>query len=188
MKMLKLSLNVDFNKTTKVFDLIYGIGARYQNVNSTANLTSDYQLLYNTTRYPNDGSQVSDFFAYSQVKIAPIKKLDVSIGVRWNSQKLMCNFNNLDFDLNNIKTSNSSLIKSILLSYKPINHTILSRSYYDGFRNQMLMILVRFLKKTVKMLLCQMQILSQNMHKTLSCLWFMLKNHLILKFKCLNHF
>ena len=128
-------LNIDFNKTTKVFDLIYGMGARYQNVNSTANLTSNYQVLYNTTRYPDDGSQVSDFFAYSQVKIAPIKKLDLSIGMRWNSQKLMCNFNNLDFDLNNIKTSNSSFIKSILLSYKPINHTILSCSYYDGFRN-----------------------------------------------------
>ena len=126
---------LDFNKTVHSIKLAYGIGSRNQNISSTANLTSIDEVFYNTTRYPDGGSIVQDFFAYSLFNLPLNKKTDLLLGLRWNNRKLNAVFRDPSFPFSKIENKNTSFVKSILLSYKPISQASISASYYGGFRN-----------------------------------------------------
>ena len=128
-------LNIDFNKEIKNVKLAYGIGTRNQNITSTANLSNNNSTSYNTTRYPDDGSSVQDFFAYSQANFLINKKLDLLIGGRWNSSELRAKYNNPTFSFKDVKNNNIAFVKSLLISFKPIRNTTINAAYYGGFRN-----------------------------------------------------
>ncbi|MAJ89850.1 MAG: hypothetical protein CMD08_01035 [Flavobacteriales bacterium] len=126
--------NIDLNKKIKKTKIIYGVGARHQNVNSSAYLSDGQSTFYNPTRYPEKGSAVQDVFAYGQVAFNIYKDVNLLIGARLNKERLIAKFNNPFLDFDTIKNNNVSFVKSILLSYK-IKASTLSLSYYDGFRN-----------------------------------------------------
>ena len=125
--------NIDFTKRNQKIKLAYGIGARGQKISSTARLSDDNSNFYNTTRYPENGSIMQDFFAYSQANFSLYKRLNLLIGGRWNSSQLRAKFNNLNFQ--DIKNNNTSFVKSALISFNPIRNTSINAAYYGGFRN-----------------------------------------------------
>ena len=127
--------NIDLKKKYKNIELAYGAGTRKQNISSTANLSNKNSTFYNTTRYPDGGSNVQDFFTYSQINISFIKKLSLIIGGRWNRSKLIAKFNNPSFIFENVKNATFSFVKSALISFSPINNTIINAAYYGGFRS-----------------------------------------------------
>ena len=127
--------NVDFNKAIHKLKFAYGIGARNQKVLSTADLSTQNSIFYNTTRYPDGGSSVQDFFAYSQINFYITKKLDLLVGGRWNKNVLTATFNNPSFSFKNIETRNSSFVRSALISFVATKSTTINASYYGGFRN-----------------------------------------------------
>ena len=128
-------INIDFKKKFNSIRLAYGIGYKKQYVASDANLSNYNQTLYNTTRYPSGGSNVEEFFTYSQLNINISEKIDILFGGRLNESSINADFNNNSFIINNIKNNNQSFIKSILLSYKPKKNTTINASFYSGFRN-----------------------------------------------------
>lgn len=128
-------INIDFKKKFNSIRLAYGIGYKKQYVASDANLSNYNQTLFNTTRYPSGGSNVEDFFTYSQLNINLSEKVDILFGGRLNESSINADFNNNSFIIKNIKNNNQSFIKSILLSYKPKKNTTINSSYYSGFRN-----------------------------------------------------
>ncbi len=127
---------LDFNKEILAANIAYGTGGRHQNINSTANL-SDHKnaTFYNPTRYPDGGSVVNDYFAYTQLRIPLSKKLDMLLGGRFNQNNLTANFSTPTFSFSKVKNSNTSFIKSFLLAYKQGRNISISASYYGGFRN-----------------------------------------------------
>ena len=125
--------NLDLSKKNHAIDFSYGLGVRAQKVVSKASLTNNSDIFYNTTRYPDNGSEVQDFFTYSQMGLTLNKKTDLLIGLRFNHSNLNANFNNFIFQ--EINNKNNSFVKSLILFYKPIKSTVLSASYYSGFRN-----------------------------------------------------
>lgn len=128
-------INIDFNKALNIVKLAYGGGKRAQEVLSSASLTNNLVSLYNTTRYPENGSEVRDIFGYAQMEFLISKKTNLMIGGRWNNSWLFAKFNPSNFGLEEIKNKNSSFIKSALLSFRPIKNVSFNASYYGGFRN-----------------------------------------------------
>ena len=127
---------IDFDKTLSNISILYGIGIRYQNVLSTADLSNaKNEKFYNQTRYPNEGSIVNNYFAYSQIKIPLVSKLNLLLGGRVNKNRLIANFDNSNFIFSEIQNSNRSIIKSCLLDWEINNYTEIKASYYSGFRN-----------------------------------------------------
>ncbi len=127
--------NMDFNKQLQKIKIAYGMGSRIQEVSSSANLSGNNSSFYNTTRYPNEGSDVQDFFAYTQFNFPLHEKLDLLIGGRWNYNLLNAKFNSPNFKFENVNARNNSFVKSALISFNPISSTFINASYYGGFRN-----------------------------------------------------
>jgi hemoglobin/transferrin/lactoferrin receptor protein len=121
----------------QIFDaeLLYGVGGRWQKVISTANFSDSKNTYFNLSRYPDGGSTVIDYFAYSQLKLPLSKKLITLLGSRINHNHLEANWNNPIFNFDQVINRNATLIKSILLWYKATKKTKLKASYYRGFRN-----------------------------------------------------
>lgn len=127
---------MDFDKKLYKISLLYGVGIRYQDVHSNADLSNaKNEKFYNQTRYPNGGSIVNNYFAYSQIKIPLASKLNLLLGGRVNKNQLTANFDNNSFIFSQIRNSNRSIIKSLLLDWKINNYTKIKASYYGGFRN-----------------------------------------------------
>ena len=78
---------------------------------------------------------MQDFFAYILFNLPLNKKTDLLLGLRWNNRKLNSVFRDPSFPFSKIENKNTSFVKSILLSYKPISQASISASYYGGFRN-----------------------------------------------------
>ena len=126
----------NFSKKIHDISFNYGIGLRNQKIKSIANLCNGYgETFYNTTRYPSDGSNVQDVFAHTQVNIPVKKNTDLYIGSRWNYRQLEANFNSPKFNFDNIQNNNTSIVSSILISFRPISKIMINASYYSGFRN-----------------------------------------------------
>ena len=128
---------LDFKKGIKLINLTYGIGSRLQKVDSKANNTNKNNIeFYNTTRYPDGGSIVKDYFAYSQIKIPLTKKADFKVGIRLNNNLLNAKFMDTTiFTFAEVNNSNASFIKSATFMFKATDKSTLSASYYGGFRN-----------------------------------------------------
>ena len=126
----------NFSKKIHNISFNYGIGLRNQKIKSLANLSGiNGETFYNTTRYPNEGSNVQDIFAHTQINIPVKKNTDLYIGSRWNYRQLEANFNSPNFNFDNIQNNNTSFVNSILISFRPINKIMINTSYYSGFRN-----------------------------------------------------
>ena len=126
----------NFSKKIHNISLNYGIGLRDQKIKSLANLRgTNGEAFYNTTRYPNEGSNVQDIFAHTQVNIPIKKNTDLYVGGRWNYRQLEARFNSQKFNFDNIQNNNAAFVGSILISYRPISKIIMNTSYYSGFRN-----------------------------------------------------
>ena len=131
-------LAFDLEKTYKKIKLNYGAGIRDQQIESKANITSSNNTFYNTTRYPDGGSSVRDIYTYGKLKIPINKKIKLTIGSRYNRGYLQANFEDtltFNFPFNQIKNNNSSLIKSINISFEIDNKNNINLAYYGGFRN-----------------------------------------------------
>lgn len=128
-------INIDFNKKISILTIAYGAGKRDQKVVSNASLTNNISVFYNTTRYPENGSEVQDVFSYGQIDFSIYKNINLMIGGRWNRSKLLAKFNPSNFGLEEIENKNSSFIKSALLSFRPVKNINVNASYYGGFRN-----------------------------------------------------
>lgn len=131
--------NTDLKKKINTLTLSYGAGLRKQFIHSNANKENNAsQLSYNTTRYPDGGSEVDDIFTYIQLLIPINKKFSIYSGARYNKNQLTANFNDTStyqFPFSSIKNNNTSLISSVLLTYKFNINTNISLSLYNGFRN-----------------------------------------------------
>jgi len=131
-------LAFDFQKSYKKINLNYGAGIREQQIESKANITTNNNTFYNASRYPDGGSSAKDIYAYGKLKLPINKKIKLTIGSRYNQNYLQANFEDtltFNFPFNKIKNNNSSLIKSINLSFKIGNKNNLNLAYYGGFRN-----------------------------------------------------
>jgi len=131
-------ISFDFSKSIKSLNISYGLGNRYQKVNSKADKTSNNIISHNSTRYPDGGSSVNDFFSYTQAKIPLHKKLKLVIGARYNQNNLTAIFNDsttFNFPYKQLQNNNSSLVKSASLEYSLNTNTLFKTSYYGGFRN-----------------------------------------------------
>ena len=127
--------NIDFNKRIKKIQLAYGLGRRSQKIISSASLSDNKSSFYNTTRYPEGGSSVLDLFAYSQINIPFVKKLNLIIGGRWNHSKITAEFNNPTFIFDDLANTTTSFVKSGLITFKPNPKTMINAAYYGGFRS-----------------------------------------------------
>jgi len=125
----------DFNKYFFSSKFTYGLGTRHQKIISTATLSDDNNTYYNSTRYPDGGSFVNDYFVYGQLNIPVSLKFDILIGGRINQHFLNAHFRHSTFPFSEINNENLSFIKSVLLDYKTDFKTSFSVSYYSGFRN-----------------------------------------------------
>tara|TARA_B100001758_G_scaffold247879_1_gene268050 strand:+ start:31069 stop:33378 length:2310 start_codon:yes stop_codon:yes gene_type:complete len=132
-------LLADFQKTILRSKITYGAGYRRQDVFSLANLTNkNGNSFYNTTRYPDGGTLVQDYFIYSQMILPVSKKTDIVIGGRLNTNYLTANFEDTStyqLPFSTINNKNLSFVNSILLTYKATNQITINTSYYNGFRN-----------------------------------------------------
>lgn len=129
---------IDFNKDYIGSKFAYGIGARHQEVTSTADLSNTTETYYNSTRYADGGGELIDYFAYTQINYKLNRKANVLIGGRWNKSNLIAAFNDTatyQFNFKTISNKNQSFIKSILINYKKNTNLNFSASYYSGFRN-----------------------------------------------------
>jgi len=130
---------LDFKKRLFNTKLAYGAGLRVQNIYSSANLSDQKGAqFYNTTRYPDGGSLTQDYFAYSQIILPIMEKIDVVIGGRLNKNYLTATYTDSStykLPFSSIKNKNLSFINTILLTYKTTNSTTFNASYYNGFRN-----------------------------------------------------
>ena len=127
--------NIDLSKQFHKMALDYGIGARFEEVSSNANLSNSNSTFYNTTRYPDDGSSVKSFFTYSQINFPINKRLDILMGGRWNKSELLAKYKNTTFDFSNVKNNNVSFVKSALISFNATKNTTINFAFYSGFRN-----------------------------------------------------
>ena len=130
---------LDFKKDIKGLNLNYGASYRKQYVNSRANLENENgQEFFNTTRYPDAGSQVDDGSLYFQAKIKPFKNTTLFLGERYNTNLLRAKFTSnpvINLPFSEITTNNSSLVSSILISQNINKNLSVGASYYMGFRN-----------------------------------------------------
>lgn len=130
---------LDFKKDIKGLNLNYGASYRKQYVNSRANLENENgQEFFNTTRYPDAGSEVDDGSLYFQAKIKPFKNTTLFLGERYNTNILRARFTSnpvINLPFSEITTNNSSLVSSILISQNINKNLSVGASYYMGFRN-----------------------------------------------------
>lgn len=131
-------LRSNFKKNIFNGILKYGVSGRFQKVSSNANLQTKHLFLYNTTRYPDGGSNMIDYSLYSYLKFPLKKYLGISFGARLNYSILHASFvDNLTYNLpfNEIKINNSLVSYSSRVFYYFDKDWELNFSIYDGFRN-----------------------------------------------------
>ena len=128
----------DFKKSFSNLSFFYGLNARFQKVNSTANILSNNTLLYNTTRYPDGGSNVYDYGFYSYFKALLYKNLELNFGGRFNYNILTASFNdtatyNLPFS--KLTSKNKFLTSSVEIVWRLPKELDIHFNAYRGFRN-----------------------------------------------------
>lgn len=131
-------IKTDFKKRFFNITFFYGVNSRYQNVTSTANILTNNVSLYNTTRYPDGGSNVSDYGVYSYFKTSLYKNLDLNFGSRFNYNLLSANFSDTttySLPFSKLTSVNKFLTSSVEIIWRLPKEFELSISSYRGFRN-----------------------------------------------------
>ena len=130
---------LDAKKRFKKTNLNYGLSIRKQNITSSANLTNSLgEVFFNTTRYPDGGSEVFDASIYAQAKFEIYKGTTLFLGERYNVNSLKALFNQnsiIDLPFNEIITENKALVSSLQIRQKISNEISTGFSYYMGYRN-----------------------------------------------------
>ena len=130
---------LDAKKSFDKVKINYGAALRYQSIKSTANLSDTNGItFFNTTRYPDGGSSVTDGSIYFQTKLELFKNTNIFIGERYNANSLKSNFNNnevFSLPFSKIETNNNSLVSSFLIYQKISDNITASASFFMGYRN-----------------------------------------------------
>jgi hemoglobin/transferrin/lactoferrin receptor protein len=130
---------LDVKKTIKKIQLNYGLSYRYQHVESSAEIIQDNnQSFFNTTRYPDGGSNVVDGSIYTQVNWKLLKKTTIFLGERYNINSLYSKFDNneiYNLPFSEITSSNNAFVSSVLINQKISKGISTNIAYYMGFRN-----------------------------------------------------
>ena len=131
-------LKTDVLKQLNKFKVNYGFDTRFQQLKSVANLSSNKNIYYNTSRYPDGGTNVMNNAIYLQLNLQSLKNIDLRIGTRYNINSLSSKFQDtatikLPFD--KILVENKSLSNSIQMHYKYSDNFTFNASISNGFRN-----------------------------------------------------
>jgi len=129
----------DIKKRINKIKLNYGINYRKQFVKSVANMINENNnIIFNTTRYPDGGSNVIDGSIYAQINYNIFKKTTVFFGERYNLNILSAKFENneiYNLPFSKISTKNKAFVSSLLLSQEITKNINLNLAYYMGYRN-----------------------------------------------------
>jgi len=131
-------LKTDVLKQINKLKINYGFDSRYQQLESTANLSSNKNIYYNTSRYPDGGTNVLNNAVYIQLNFQGLKNIDLLLGTRYNINSLSTKFRDtttikLPFD--EILVENKSLSNSVQMQYKASKNFTFNASISNGFRN-----------------------------------------------------
>lgn len=131
------SFNADFEKVlSKNRQLFYGLDYTLNRVNSTA-FAKDIEseaISSISTRYPNEGSNVSNAAMYASYKKNLTGKFVLNTGVRYTYQSLISKFDNSSIDYGNIENASSALNGNVGLVFKPNQKWNISALVSSGFR------------------------------------------------------
>ena len=130
-------LKADFLKQVDKLKINYGFDSRFQQLESTANLSSN-NIYYNTSRYPDGGTNVLNNAIYLQLNYLGIKNIDILLGTRYNVNSLSSKFQDttiIQLPFEKIIVENKSLSNSFQVHYKASTHFTFNASISNGFRN-----------------------------------------------------
>ncbi len=131
--------SIDTRKNINKGYINYGIESYYNNVESKAfyrNINNGEETIAQT-RYPDGGSQYSNFAAYSSIKYNLSKKLFLLGGFRYSYINAVSSFDNQDFialPYNKITVSNGAPTASISTIYYPQDNLKIAVIASTGFR------------------------------------------------------
>jgi hemoglobin/transferrin/lactoferrin receptor protein len=128
----------DFLKQFNHYKLNYGFDSRFQKLNSTSSLTNKNTLLYNTSRYPDGGTDVLNNAIYAQIHLEYTKSLLLFAGSRYSINSLSATFQDtttIDLPFQEIQVQNISLSNSLQLVYKLNPNLRFNGAFSNGFRN-----------------------------------------------------
>jgi len=128
----------DFLKQFNHFKLNYGFDSRFQKLNSVANLSNKNTQFYNTTRYPDGGTNVLNNAAYAQINLECTKSLLLLAGSRYSINSLSATFQDttiIHLPFQEIQVQNKSLSNSLQLVYELNPNLRLNGAVSNGFRN-----------------------------------------------------
>ena len=137
------SLNADFDKMYKSFDIQYGLEMIYNDVQSFAmaysinpSITPSYKRI--DSRYPSDGSSTKSASAYVSTSKDLGEKLSLNAGLRFNYYNLFSDFTDktfFPFPFNEIKQNSSTLTAQIGTVYRPTDTWKISMNLATGYRS-----------------------------------------------------
>ena len=131
-------LKTDILKQINKLKINYGFDSRLQKLESTANLSSSYNTYYNTSRYPDGGTNVLNNAIYLQLNFQGIKKINLLLGTRYNVNSLSSTFKDtatIKLPFKKIIVENHTLSNSIQVYYKVNSYFTFNASVSNGFRN-----------------------------------------------------
>ena len=131
-------LKTDMLKQVNNLKINYGFDSRFQQLESTASLSSNKNIYYNTSRYPDGGTNVLNNAMYIQFNFQGLKNIDLLLGTRYNVNSLSSKFEDtvtIKLPFNQIHVENKSLSNSIQIYYKASKNFTINTSISNGFRN-----------------------------------------------------
>ena len=131
-------LKADVLKQVNTLKINYGFDSRFQQLESKANLSSNNNIYYNTSRYPDGGTSVLNNAIYIQVNYQGLKNIDLLLGTRYNNNSLSSKFHDttsIKLPFNEILVENKSLSNSVQMHYKASKYFTFNASISNGFRN-----------------------------------------------------
>jgi len=131
-------LKTDILKQINKLKINYGFDSRFQQLESTAKLSFNDNIYYNTSRYPDGGTNVLNNAIYIQLNYQGLKNIDLLLGTRYNVNSLSSRFQDTEtikLPFNKILVENKSLSSSAQMNYKVSKNLIFNASISNGFRN-----------------------------------------------------
>ena len=131
-------LKADVLKQVNKLKINYGFDSRFQKLESTANLSSNNNIYYNTSRYPDGGTNVLNNAIYLQLNYQGLKNIGILLGTRYNVNSLSSKFQDtttIQLPFDEILVENKSFSNSVQMHYKASKKITFNASISNGFRN-----------------------------------------------------
>ena len=131
-------LKADVLKQVNKLKINYGFDSRFQKLESTANLSSNNNIYYNTSRYPDGGTNVLNNAIYLQLNYQGLKNIGILLGTRYNVNSLSSKFQDtttIQLPFDEILVENKSFSNSVQMHYKASKKITVNASISNGFRN-----------------------------------------------------